>query len=489
MKKNLSIGVIGTGFSGICAAVQVQKQLGIKAEILEKGSDVGGTWHVNTYPGCACDVPSHVYSLSFELNPNWSRFQSPAQEIAAYLRNVYKKYGLYEQTRFNTEVLSAHWMEEEKQWKLIVRKVEWNANGEVTYGETEELYYNIVFGAVGPLMVPHKPKMFEGFQGPTIHTAKWDSSVSLEGKRVAIVGSGSSAIQAIPELAKQASTLICFQRRPAWIGPQLGGYYTERRKKLFSWFPILMWMYRCFLYYLLEMRIGIFNKPEKYNQKAQEQFTAYMKGTLTRLNRKDLIEKLIPDYPVGCKRIAYSATYLEALARENVIVERSDIMQVKDHSIVTENGDEHEFDVLVLATGFITQDYMGPLQVYGQNGLSLKKYWNENGFPKTYKTTTVNQFPNLFVVLGPGSGLGHNSVVIMAECQVNYAVQIIKGMLKNNLIAVNVKKERAEDFSQQLSKELDKTLNLCRQVTLLWSKSVTEFWWTTRSASLKDYEK
>ncbi|CAM0140153.1 unnamed protein product [Umbelopsis sp. WA50703] len=204
----------------------------------------------------------------------------------------------------------------------------------------------------------------------------------------------------------------------------------------------------------LEMRIGIFNKPEKYNPIVQERFTKYMTSTLTRLNRKDLIDKLIPDYPVGCKRIAYSNIYLEGIARKNVIVERSPIMQVKDNSIVTESGEEHEFDVLVLATGFITQDYM----VYGQEGLSLKKYWNENGFPKTYKTVTVNQFPNFFVVLGPGSGLGHNSVVIMAECQVNYAIQLLKGMVKKNLIAINVKKERADSFSQNLSQELDKTV-------------------------------
>ncbi|KAJ2961730.1 hypothetical protein NQZ79_g2989 [Umbelopsis isabellina] len=447
MKKNLSIGIIGSGFSGICAAVQVQKQLGIKAEILEKGSDVGGTWHVNTYPGCACDVPSHVYSLSFELNPNWSRFQSPSQEIAAYLRNVYRKYGLYEQTRFNTEVLSAHWMEEEKQWKLIVRKVEWNAKGEVTYGETEELYYNILFGAVGPLMVPHKPKMFEGFQGPTIHTAKWDPSVNLEGKRVAIVGSGSSEDQ--PGLDQSQAEIIVKEERDYSHGsPFLCGCTDV---SCIVWYALFNEAHQigvisltiAFLFQL-EMRIGIFNKPEKYNQVAQKRFTAYMTSTLTRLNRKDLIDKLIPDYPVGCKRIAYSSTYLEALARQNVVVERSSISQVKDHSIVAENGEEHEFDVLVLATGFITQDFMGPLQVYGQNGLSLKKYWNETGFPKTYKTITVNQFPNLFVVLGPGSGLGHNSVVIMAECQVNYAIQVIK--------------ERAEGFSQHLSKELDKTV-------------------------------
>ncbi|CAO3693666.1 unnamed protein product [Umbelopsis ramanniana] len=497
MKQDLKIGVIGAGFSGMCAAIQVKKQLGIDAEIIDKDADFGGTWHVNTYPGCACDIPSHVYSFSFELNPYWSRYQSPRQEISAYLRSVAAKYGLYQRTRFNTEVVAAHWIESDQLWKVTVRKAFWSSQG-ATYGEIEELYYNVLFGAVGPLMVPNTPKMFDTFEGAVVHTAKWDNSIDMRNKRVAVIGSGASAIQAIPEIAKEAKTLYSYQRRPAWVGPQIGEYYSERTKTIFAWFPFLMRLYRLLIFVLLERNIKIFNRPDEFNENARQKFTAYMTRTLTSLNRKDLVEKLVPTYPVGCKRIAYSRIYLEGIARENVCVERSPISAVKSNSIVTEDGEEREIDVLVLATGFITQDYMGPLQIYGQNGLSLKKYWAENGFPKTYKTVTVNQFPNLFVILGPGSGLGHNSVVIMAECQVNYAIDCIRKMMRKNLKSINVKAERAEEFANTLDKELSSTVwsrncmswyqNAMGKVTLLWSRSVTEFWWTTRSANLNDYE-
>ncbi|KAH8552866.1 putative flavoprotein [Umbelopsis sp. PMI_123] len=498
MKQDIRIGVIGAGFSGMCAAIQVKKQLGIDAEIIDKDADFGGTWHANTYPGCACDIPSHVYSFSFELNPYWSRFQSPRQEIAAYLRYVAAKYGLYNQTKFNTEVVAAHWMESDQMWKVTVRKACRSPEGVTVYGDIEDHYYNILFVGVGPLMVPNKPKMFEPFQGKVVHTAKWDSSIDMRNKRIAVIGSGASAIQAIPELAKEVKTLYSYQRRPAWIGPSRGGPYSQRMKFLFAYVPFFMRIYRFLIFMLLDRNVRIFNRPQEYNELARERFAAFMVRQLTRLNRKDLIEKLVPTYPVGCKRIAYSHIYLEAMARDNVVVERSPIAAIKSNSIVTEDGQERDIDVLVLATGFITQDYLGPLQVYGQNGLSLKTYWKENGFPKTYKTVTVNQFPNFFCILGPGSGLGHNSVVIMAECQVNYAVDLIKKMIRKKIKSVNVKAERAQEFSNNLDKELSSTVwsqncmswyqNAMGKVTLLWSRSVTEFWWATRTANVNDYE-
>ncbi|KAI9306519.1 hypothetical protein BJ944DRAFT_248152 [Cunninghamella echinulata] len=483
MSSSLRIAVIGGGFSGIAAAVQVEKQLGLKATIFEACHDFGGTWMVNTYWGCGCDVPSHLYSLSFEKNPNWSERYSKQPEIYDYMKGVAKKYKLYDQAHLNTEVIEANWKEENKEWELKVHHKE--------TGETRIVYFDVVFAGLGPLRIPNIPEEFKNFEGPLVHTAFWDKSIDYTNKKVGMIGSGASAVQVIPQLQPIVSSLTSYQRSPTWCIARKQYYYSSFTKSLFNWFPFLMLIHRFFIFITNEIffYLGFRYHNSYLGKKVHASFKKQMKQRLIDNGRPDLVDKLTPDYEAGCRRITPSETYLESLCKENIMVERSRIESVKGRTIRTVDGNETEFDILILATGYNTTGFLGNLQVNGRDSVNLNKLWEEN-YTDTYKTIAIHGFPNFFMLLGPGSGLGHNSVVTMAEIQVNNAIKCIR-QLKDGVKAIEPTEKAQAKFVKELKDGLSKTVwttgceswykNKNGEVFALYAGSVTSFWWKLRN--------
>ncbi|KAI8987029.1 putative flavoprotein [Pilobolus umbonatus] len=452
MSQLPTVAVIGTGFSGLCAAIRVKQELGITAVVYEMGDDVGGTWKYNTYPGCACDIPSHLYSLSFELNPDWSEHYSPYHEIHAYLQGVARKYKVYNQTRFNTEVIFAQWIIEKQQWEVHSKSVN-NPDQSVSID-----YYNYVFAGLGPLRIPNIPAELTGFTGTTVHTALWDHSIDFKGKRVGVIGSGASAIQVIPELRKVAKHVVSFQRTPSFIFPRDQFRFSRIMKFLFRYVPFLMRFFRTCIYWVHESYYPIFGYPNTgLGRAAKKLLVFWMSWQLKKSNRPDLIPTLIPNFLPGCKRVAKSELYLKALAQPNVTVIPSEVKRVEGRFIVDKFGNKEEVDIVVLATGFSVQNFQGNLNLIGKDGLSLKERW-ENNYPETYMVTTVHGFPNLFILLGAGAGLGHNSVVTMVECQVEYAIKCMKHNMHNNISSMEPKLSAQKSYSQHSKAQFKSTV-------------------------------
>ncbi|KAI9257178.1 hypothetical protein BDA99DRAFT_132697 [Phascolomyces articulosus] len=476
-----TIAIIGGGFSGIYSAIRIKKELGIEPHIYEGSKDFGGTWHLNTYPGCACDVPSHLYSLSTDLNPNWSKKYSPQAEIHEYMKGLVDKYGLRKNSTMNCEVVNATWLDSERKWKLDYRD-----RSAPESQELETVFYDITFVAIGSIRVPRIPEQFKDFEGTIVHTAMWDSSIDFKGKKVAVIGSGASAVQAIPELAKEAAKLHNYQRSAIWTRARGQYAYSDFMKFMFRWCPLLMKLYRLKFFVNLEIGyviFGYFNSKIALMQRRINEKD--MKKVILDCGRPDLVEKLIPDYAPGCKRIAVTDDYLPALCRDNVVVERSKITEVSGRTITTEDGNKEEFDILVLATGYDVQGFLGNLNVQGKHKESLNDMWQDS-FPEMYKTTCINGFPNMFIILGPSSILGHNSVLTMTETQVNYIVQGLKKMIKKGITAIDPTKEAQDKFVAQLKADLDTTVwkrggcnswyvNKEGDVTANWSSTVMRF--------------
>ncbi|KAI9257355.1 monooxygenase [Phascolomyces articulosus] len=490
--KKPTVAVIGTGFTGICAAIKVKQELGIDAELFEIAKDVGGTWEANTYPGLECDIPSHVYSFSFEPNPNWTRHFSPQAEIHTYLRNIAKKYDLYKNTRFETEMIRAEWNEKENNWLLEWRNV--SNHQEIGSGS-----FDFVFAGLGPFRVPKYPQgvPIDNFDGPVVHTARWDHSIDFTNKKVAVIGSGATAVQLIPALRKLTHHLYSYQRTPAWVIKRNQFNYSRITKFLFRWVPLYMWVYRLYLFFRVDLsyiKIGYYNT---WIGRFLRNLTAKsMASRLQRVGRSDLIPKLIPDFPLGCKRITKSEVYLEALAEKNVTLIRSGIKSIQGRTLVDNDGNEAEVDVLVLATGYDVQQFTGNFDVYGRNNTRLVEQWMKYA-PRTYKTVAMHGFPNLFLAMGPSAGLTHHSAVVMIEIQIDYAIKCMKHLGRNGLAAIEPKAAAQEAFITKLQKSFDGTafkggcssifLDQNNEIFGIWSGTVCSFWRELRKPNYNDF--
>ncbi|KAI8147575.1 hypothetical protein BJV82DRAFT_596084 [Fennellomyces sp. T-0311] len=488
--NNLTAAIIGAGFSGICAAIELEKKLGTKAQLFELSEDVGGTWHDNIYPGLECDIPSHLYSLPSELNANWTKYYSGRAEIWQYMREVAKKHHIYEQTKFETEVVRSEWMDDKHQWHLEWRNVK--DHQQVGSGD-----YDILFAGVGPLRIPVIPPEFSNFSGTVVHTARWDPNIDYTDKRVAVVGNGATAAQLVPELRKMAGHLYCYQRTPCWVVARDQFAYSKFFLFLFQWIPLFMRLYRFFIYLQCEMEFLSFGKPHSaMGRKAHQFLKGQMESRLSRVDRTDLIPVLVPEYLPGCKRIAKSEYYLEALAESNVTVIPSGVSSISGRTLTDKDGNETEVDILVLATGYDVLGFTGNLGIYGRNKVLLDEKWRKN-FPKTYKTVTVHGFPNFFILLGPSTILGHNSVVSMMAIQVDYAIKCIRLMKKKAWVAIEPKESAQEKFSADLQEKFKGTvwttgcrswyMNEVGQIWGLWCGTVTAFWWLLLSPVPNDF--
>ncbi|MEV7093921.1 NAD(P)/FAD-dependent oxidoreductase [Amycolatopsis sp. NPDC051045] len=484
MTERFKVVIVGTGFSGLGQAIQLEKA-GIRDYVLlEKANEVGGTWRDNSYPGCACDVQSHMYSFSYEQNPDWSRSFSPQPEIFGYLKGVADKYRLREKIRFGVELTGAHWDERERRWTATTK-------------DGREFVAQFLVSGVGGLHIPQIPELpgIGNFQGPTWHSARWNHEYDLRGKKVAVVGTGASAVQFVPRIAPDVAGLTLFQRTPPWIMPKPDHAMPPWAQTLFKRVPGTQRLYRNALYWLLEARAIGFNGHPAI-MKAGELIAKrnIAKGIKDRALRK----KVTPDYTMGCKRVLISNDYYPALSRPNVDVVTDGIKEVKAHSIVDSAGVEHEVDAIVYGTGFKVTDALEYLDITGVDGRNLAKEWATEGM-RTHKGITVSGYPNLFFLLGPNTALGHNSVVFMIESQARYVVDAIKLADSRGAATLDVRPSVQDEFQRDIQDKLVKgvwTQGGCKSWYLdaqgvnrtIWPGFTWRYWLETRKVDPADYE-
>ncbi len=432
------VAIIGTGFSGLGMAIKLKDAGETDFVVFEKEAGVGGTWRVNHYPGCACDVPSHLYSFSFEPNPNWSRMYSPQEEIKQYLEACADKYGIRPYIRLKCAIESARWDDRSEIWTL-----------QDEHGETHTA--DIVVGAVGGLSIASYPDLpgLESFQGKTFHSQDWDHEYNLKGKRVAVIGTGASAIQFVPEVQKEVSSLDLYQRTPPWIMSKPDRQMKWVEKTLFKRFPKAQAALRNTLYWLHESRFIAFAIDPRLMAMAKREALKHIRA---QIKDKTLRTKVTPDYTVGCKRILLSDNYYPALSQANVDVVTQGIQQVKANSIVTTDGTERAVDAIIFGTGFKATDPVPKGVIFGRGGQDLIDAWQQG--PEAYKGTAVAGFPNLFFIMGPNTGLGHNSMVFMIESQITYIIKALKFMDRNKVKTVEVSSAAQAEFNTNVQSKL-----------------------------------
>ncbi|QGY02736.1 NAD(P)/FAD-dependent oxidoreductase [Methylobacterium mesophilicum SR1.6/6] len=477
----LAVLIVGAGFSGLAMAIRC-RQAGIgPLLVIEKGDGIGGTWHDNTYPGAACDIPSHLYSLSFAPKADWSRLYAPQAEILAYLRDTAERHGLLPLIRLGTTFEGATWDEDRAVWRV----------------ETEcgSILARAIVSGMGGLHHPAYPDIpgRDAFAGPAFHTSAWDHSVDLAGKRVGVIGTGASAIQVVPELAKVAAQLTLFQRTPPWIMPKNDHAIPERARSRYRRLPLARQLERARLFWLHEVRAFLgFTKVSKLTGQAE----AVARRHLAKAVRdKDLRAKLTPDYRLGCKRVLISDDYYPALQRDNVTLVTDRITRITEAGVVTETGRAHDLDAIVYATGFDVTATFARMNLVGREGLRLTEAWSDG--MGAYQGITVAGFPNYFMLLGPNSGLGHNSVVSMIEIQVQHVIDCLKALRKGGR-AIEVRPEAQARFLDRIRTRMADSIwqaGGCRswyldangRNTTLWPDSVMAYRRSARRARLGDY--
>lgn len=442
MKEHFNSIIIGSGFSGICAAIQLQKAGFTDFVILEKDALPGGTWAVNTYPGCACDIPSHLYSFSFEPKTDWSRAFPNQQEILDYINVCLDKYELRKKIQLNQQVISAHFDEKNYQWTV-----------QTACGKTYTASYLITgTGGLSEAAIP-EIKGMEQFKGAIFHSSRWNHAIDLKDKNVAVIGTGASAIQFVPRVVSGCKELQLYQRTAPWILPKPDRAYRGFEKWLFQHIPGWRYVYREFTYWTLELRAITFVLYPKLLKIASGKAKKYLKKNL---QRADFIPKLSPDYVMGCKRILMSNDYYQSLNSERVSLVDEGIREIKANHIVTNDGSERKCDLIILATGFKATEYLAKIKITGLNGQTLSEAWQKGG--RAYYGSTVAGFPNLFMCTGPNTGLGHNSMIHIIESQVNYIIKAIQYMQKNQKQSMHVKPEVQDAFNVALQQDLKRTV-------------------------------
>jgi cation diffusion facilitator CzcD-associated flavoprotein CzcO len=481
MSSPARIAIIGSGFGGLCMAMQL-KRAGIHTfTIFEKADHVGGTWRDNTYPGAACDSPSFLYCFSFEQKTDWSRKWSPQPEILAYIDHCVEKYGLLRHIRFRTEIAAARFDEAAGVWRLRT------AGGETFDAE-------VLVSGTGQLNRPAYPEIagLEAFRGTTFHSARWRHDCGLRGKRVAVIGNAASAIQFVPVIAPDVARLTIFQRSANWMVAKNDRVYRTWEKRLFRAFPILAKLYRWFIWLAYEMRFPVFRQ------------NAFLSSRVQRLAEEDMRAKvadpalqqaLVPDYPVGGKRILISDDYYQTLNRQNVSVITNAIDHVAADGVVTRDGRHHPADVIILATGFQTTTFLAPMRIEGLEGRVLDEVWHDGA--EAYLGITVAGFPNLFMLYGPNTNLGHNSIIFMIECQVGYVMDCLRALAERDLAWIDVRPEVQRDYNAELQGVLARSVwartgkswykRADGRITNNWSGTTAYYWWRTRRADLTAY--
>ncbi len=453
--RHVRVGIVGAGFGGLGMAILL-KQSGIDDFVVwERDADVGGTWWANTYPGCQCDVPSHLYSFSFALNPSWGRTYATQPEIERYIKDVTDRYGLRPHIRTSCAVTAARWDEASGRWHVTTDAGEYTAE--------------VIVAAPGPLSEPSIPDLpgLDTFAGTTFHTANWNHDHDLAGRRVAVVGTGASAIQAVPRIQPAVESLTVFQRTPPWVLPHSDRPITDVERRIYTALPPLQRAVRSGVYFGRELLVaGLVYRPK-------------LMGVLQKVAKRHLDKhvadpalraKLTPDYALGCKRILPSNRWYPAITKPNVDVVTDGIDHIRPDGIVDRDGELHQVDTIVFATGFHVTDIRIAYRITGRAGTTLAEEWD--GSPEAYRGTAVTGFPNLFFLVGPNTGLGHNSIIFMIEAQVQYVMDALAHMDAADATRVEVKPDAQRAYNEHLQRKL---------ATTVWNTGGCSSWYLDRN--------
>lgn len=469
--------VIGAGASGLIAAIELSR-LGVPYTVIEKNDDVGGTWLENTYPGCRVDVPSHFYALSYEPNPAWSSYFAPREEIFGYFKRIAEKYRVRERVRFGTEVLSASYDAAAKHWSVVVRD---------RHGQHSTLRGNAVISAVGQLNRPSIPAL-EGlarFAGPAFHSARWRHDVELDGKRVGVVGTGASAMQIVPQLAKRARQLVIFQRSPQWAiaNPDYFQRISRGEQWLLEHVPYYAAWYRFRSFYVsadgLHASVQLdpsWPHPERSLNADNDRIRTMLVEHITRElgERRDLLAKCIPDYPPFAKRMLLDNGWFKTLTRDNVELVSEKIARVTERGVELAGGTHHELDALVFATGFQATRFLWPMAITGAQGKTLEAAWA--GDPKAHLGMTVPGFPNLFMLYGPNTNLAHGgSILFHSECQSRYIAGCLRLLFERGHAALDCKQAVHDASNERLD---------AAQARMAWAQPSVHNWFRSEAGRI-----
>ncbi|WP_046301073.1 NAD(P)/FAD-dependent oxidoreductase [Mycobacterium sp. UM_Kg27] len=476
-----SVGIIGAGPGGLALGILLRRDGFSDFTIFDREDGVGGTWRINTYPGLACDVKSHLYSYSFDLNPHWSRLWSQQPEILAYFERCAADHGLDAHLRLRTEIRAARWEPDGRQWCL-------------SSSDGAQHRFDVVVSAVGLFTQPVLPDLIEEqpFGGTVMHSARWDHSVPLAGAKVAVLGTGSTAAQLLPELAEVAEKVYSLQRSPTWILPKPDRRYTPRERWALDRIPLAQRLYRTRLWLRSESNIAVI---ENGSDKTRE-FTDIARKLLgDSIADEQLRAALTPDHPLGCKRLVFSSDYLPALTRPNVEVVPSPARALRSRSVVAEDGTECEVDVVVCATGYAAADYLGQIEVTGEDATTLKQAWRDG--PRAYLGMAMPGFPNFFMLYGPNTNVGSNSVIFVLEAQARYIVRVLKHLRRTRKSYVAVRPAALADFITKIDRWMHGTVWTTRcsnyfraangRVVTQWPRSAGAFWAMTRRFRTADF--
>lgn len=444
--------IIGTGYSGICMGIKL-KQAGMNDFIIiEKEKELGGTWYINSYPGAQCDVESHLYSFSFE-SYDWTKVFPDQPELNNYIKHCAKKYGIESHIKLNTAVTGASYNDDDATW-------------EIDTDSRGKLKTKILIAATGGLNIPSYPnfKGVENFEGTTFHSARWNHNIDLKGKNVAVIGSAASAIQFIPEIAPIVKNLELFQRTANWILPKPDRPFKPWERKLFKAVPFTHWLYREYLYWAKELRVIAFTKYPNLLKFVSKTTVNYLKK---KIKDPQKLKALIPNYTMGCKRILISNFYYKAVVRENVHMITDGVAQVNKNSITTTTGKEVPVDVIIYSTGFNVTNPYATVKITGSKGILLNDVIKAKGI-SGYLGSTMSGFPNLFIMTGPNTGIGHTSLIHLIESQANYVMDALKYIKNNSVKSFEVKIEAQNKFNDDITKKM---------VNTVWLKGGCKSWY------------
>jgi cation diffusion facilitator CzcD-associated flavoprotein CzcO len=481
--EHVRVAVIGSGFGGLGAAVRLRREGITDFVVLERADSVGGTWRDNDYPGCACDVPSHLYSFSFAPNPDWPRTFSGQEHIRAYLEHVADTFRLRPHLRLKHEVLMMRWDTDELRWEI-----------ETSQGT---LTADVVVSATGPLSDPKMPDIpgLAGFPGKVFHSARWDHDYDLRGKRVAMVGTGASAIQIVPSIQPEVAKLTLFQRTPPWVMPRIDRKISGAERWLHRQLPFTGTARRGLLWGIRELQVQAFTKRPNELGLVEQLAKANMRKAI-----KDpaLRAKLTPDYRIGCKRILLSSTYYPALAQPNVDVVASGLTEVRGSTVVASDGTEAEVDAIVFGTGFHVTDMPIAERVVGAEGITLAEAWKDG--MESLRGATAAGFPNWMTIIGPNTGLGNSSMILMIESQLNYMADYMRQLnLLGSGSALAARPSAVHAWNRRVQERMKRTvwntggctswyLDQNGRNTTIWPGTTTEFRGATRHVDLAEYE-
>lgn len=498
--EDFRVLIVGAGMSGIAAAVKL-REAGIPFILVEKNEDVGGVWWQNRYPGCGVDTPSHLYSYTFAQG-DWQHYFGTKEEIAGYFQKVAQDHGVYDDIRFGTEVIEARYDEERQIWVSELEGPD---------GSIERLESNILISAVGAFGTPRWPDIpgFDRFGGDLLHTAQWDEAVELEGKRVAVIGNGASAMQLVPAIVDRTASLTIFQRSKQWAAPfaKFHRRVPNAVRFMLSEVPLYEWWYRLRLSWIFDSKVyeSLKVDPDWHdpdhslnaiNEGHRRYFTRYILEELG--NRQDLAPRVIPDYPVYGKRMLLDNGWFRTLTRPDVELVDVPIEQIDETGIQLRGGAHYEFDAIIAASGFDVARFLSPLPVYGRGGQSIREAWDDDD-PTAYLGTVTPGFPNLFMLFGPNTGLGHGgSFMYLVECQVNYVLSMLNRMFETDVTEVECRAKVCEDYNAVMTDMHSRMIwthpgmrtyyrNSRGRVVANSPWRTTDYWDMTREADLDEY--